>query len=131
MKHRVAFDYSLAEGELAGFLDGLREGKAIASHCRGCGRTSFPPARSCRCQRSDGTDDALEPKHLSGGAEILVRTDGPGGAFALVRFDGADNMAVCRLADPSVTGRRGHLCGVGYELPGLVLEVIGENVESL
>lgn len=131
MKHRVSLDYALGEGELADYLDGLREGKAIASHCRDSGRTCFPPEQSFRGQQMDGEDEGLDKIHLSGRAEILVRTDGSGGAFALARFDGADNMAVCRLANPDADGRRGQLCAVEDELPGLVLEIIGEDVESV
>ncbi|MEM9107613.1 MAG: hypothetical protein AAGC96_18360 [Pseudomonadota bacterium] len=131
MKHRVQLDYTLGEGELADYLDGLREGKAVASYCRGSGRTSFPPDCSCRSRQPDGEDNTVELKQLSGGAEILVRTDGPSGAFALVRFDGADNMAVCRLANPSADGRRGQLCATGDELPGIVLEIVGEHIESV
>lgn len=131
MKHRVSLDYALGEGELADYLDGLRNGKAIASHCRKGGRTCFPPEQSFRGRQSDGEDNSLENRPLSGRAEILVRTDGPGGAFALARFDGADNMAVCRLANPSAVGRRAQLCAVDDELPGLVLEIVGEDVESV
>ncbi len=131
MKHRVSLDYTLGEGDLSDYLDGLRHGTAVGCRCRACGRTSFPPERVCPCRERANDAGGLEPKSLPGTAEILCRTDGLAGAFALVRFDGADNAAVCRLADPAARGTRGRLRATADGLPGLILDIFGEDIESV
>ena len=47
MKHRVVLDYELAEGWLAPWIEGLRNGEAVASHCTACDSAWFPPLRAC------------------------------------------------------------------------------------
>ena len=131
MKHPVSLDYTLGEGDLSDYLDGLRQGTAVGRRCRACGRTSFPPERVCHCQERDDDAGGLEPKPLPGTAVVLCRTDGPAGAFVLVRFDGADNAAVCRLADPAARGTRGCLRATADGLPGLILDIVGEGIESI
>lgn len=86
----MVLEYTLGEGWLSHWLDGLREGRAIGSSCSACDDVQFPPLRVCpNCRTlSDGW------KELSGGATILFRTDGTDGAFALVRFDGARSSAI-------------------------------------
>lgn len=92
MKRRLALDYSLGEGWLAPWLEGLRQGKAVASTCSACGEVQFPPLRTCpACRvRSDGWCN------LSGGATVLYRTAGADGDMALARFDGAIGAAIAR-----------------------------------
>tara|TARA_R110002094_G_scaffold2426_3_gene9997 strand:+ start:1740 stop:2111 length:372 start_codon:yes stop_codon:yes gene_type:complete len=92
MKRRVMLDYSLGEGWLARWLDGLRDGKAVASTCATCDETQFPPLRVCpTCrQRSDGW------RTLGGGATVQFRTNGSDGDIAMVRFDGASNACIAR-----------------------------------
>ena len=94
MKRRVELDYSLGEGWLAPWLEGLRQGKAVASTCGACGAAQFPPLRICPACRvpSDGWSA------LGGGATILFRTIGTDGDFALVRFDGAEGAALARAS---------------------------------
>lgn len=92
MKRDVALDYALGEGWLAPWLDGLREGRAVASTCSACGNAHFPPLRTCPdCRRpSDGWQS------LPGGAAILFRTRGADGDFAMAQFDGARGAAIAR-----------------------------------
>jgi hypothetical protein len=90
MKRQVSLDYMLGEGWLAPWLDGLREGKAVASTCSTCGEAHFPPLRVCpKCRlRSDGW------RTLKGGATLLFRTIGTDGDIAMVGFDGAVGAAI-------------------------------------
>ena len=92
MKRGVTLDYALGEGWLKPWLDGLREGKAVASTCPSCGEAQFPPLRTCPDCRipSDGW------RTLPGGATILFRTTGTDGDFAMARFDGARGAAIAR-----------------------------------
>ena len=92
MHRRLQLDYRLSAGRLAPWADALSEGRALGRRCDGCGKVSFPPLRRCAC----GSGDASW-QELSGKAEILHRTAGPEEAFALVRFKGADTLAVVRL----------------------------------
>ncbi|MEM6463457.1 MAG: hypothetical protein AAF724_16240 [Pseudomonadota bacterium] len=130
MKKRLTLDYALAEGSIAPHLDGLRAGRAVAAKCRKTGRVTMPPARSNALGdlfASDGSHDWIE---LSGEAAIIHRTDGPGGAFALVRFDGADNQAVGRIVNPEAVGRKARLRAAGENEPGLILEIVGDSRET-
>ncbi len=92
MKRRLTLDYTLGEGFLAPYLDGLRQGEARAGRCSSCGRLALPPEPVCAC---GGRDPAMVT--LSGGATVLWRTTGSDGDVALVRFDGADSHALARL----------------------------------
>jgi len=92
MKRRVTLDYTLGEGWLAPWLDGLRDGTAVASMCVACGEAHFPPLRVCPVcrQHSDGW------RELEGGATVLFRTRGSDGDIAMVRLDGARGAAIAR-----------------------------------
>lgn len=92
MKRNVTLDYTLGEGWLTPWLDGVRAGTAVASTCSGCGTAQFPPLRSCPTCRtlSDGW------RSLGGGATILYRTQGADGDFAMAQFDGAQGAAIAR-----------------------------------
>ncbi|MEM8729186.1 MAG: hypothetical protein AAGF79_04635 [Pseudomonadota bacterium] len=92
MKRHVALDYTLGEGWLAPWIDGLRNGIAVASSCSACDGAFFPPLRTCpTCRvRCDGW------RRLSGGATVLYRTHGTDGDFAMARFDGATGAAIAR-----------------------------------
>ncbi|MCP4314952.1 MAG: hypothetical protein GY789_02655 [Hyphomicrobiales bacterium] len=130
MKHRLTLDYTLGEGELAPYLDGLRRGTATARQCRQCDRVTFPPERMCSCQTGNNRVATFDWKALDGKAEITHRTDGAGGAFALARFAGADNLAVCRIIDPTVRGNQARLHAADGDLPGLAIEILGEAIET-
>ena len=102
MQRRLNLEYSLGEGWLAPWLDGLKEGKAVASTCAACGAAQFPPLRICpNCRLpSDGW------VVLDGTARILFRAVGADGDFALVQFDGAERAAIARTdALPADTDR--------------------------
>lgn len=107
MKHRLALEYTLGEGALQPYLDGLRAGRAVAARAATTGSVSFPPS---------ATGDWVE---LSGQGTITVRTDGADGSFALVRFDGADNQAVAKIDNPDATGDRVRLVAAPDGPPGL------------
>jgi uncharacterized OB-fold protein len=92
MKRTFTLDYTLGEGFLAPYLDGLRAGAAVASRCAACGRVALPPEPVCDC---GGRDAAMIT--LSGTATIILRTTGADGDVGLVRFDGADSNALARL----------------------------------
>lgn len=91
-------------GELAPYFLGLQAGRAMASRCRACTRTWFPPRLDCPDHRSGidwvelpGTGRVVSVTLTSGplpfGSESMPR------AFALVALDGAENLAFGRLAD--------------------------------
>jgi|GEM_PF-618956 len=130
MKHRLVLDYSLGRGGLAPYLDALAGGVALAGFCPRCGRTTFPPERRCRCEPNGGSDAAPGHKELSGHAHVVFRTDGPSGHFALVRFDGADNQTVCRIANPTVSSDTAKLTASDDGKPGIVIQMTGDEIES-
>ena len=111
MKYQVSLEYSLAEGWLAPWIEGLRQGKVVASHCTTCGAMQFPPLRVCpECKNpSDGWVT------LSGRAVIQWRTDGTDGDFAMARFVGANRSTVLRSAHlpPDATHGRLRACPEG------------------
>lgn len=90
-------------GELAPYFKGLLAGRAIASRCRACARTWFPPWLDCPDHRQ-GIDWVELPG--TGRVVSVTLTEGPlpfgseSGlrAFALVALDGAENLAFGRLA---------------------------------
>lgn len=91
--YRLHLDYDLKAGWFAPFVDGLKQGQAVARCCSSCGRVSFPPLRTCsRCGSQDG-----DWQRLSGRAVLKARTQGMDGDFALVSFDGADALATVAL----------------------------------
>lgn len=92
MKLALTLEYTLGEGFLAPYLEGLRAGKALAGRCAGCGRVALPPAPTCLCGAR-----RVEMQALSGLATILWRSTGSDGDAALVRFEGADTSALARL----------------------------------
>ncbi|WP_421855937.1 Zn-ribbon domain-containing OB-fold protein [Oricola sp.] len=95
MKLDFTLDYELGEGWLAPWVEGLREGRAIASYCKECGAAHFPPLRIC----PESGERSTDWRTLSGRATILFRTTGADGDFALVRFDGAASAAVAKIQD--------------------------------
>ena len=74
------------------WVSGLSEGKAIALKCSQCEKSSFPPQRICDC--SSSKNEWIE---LSGNANILVKTSGVDGDFAIAKFEGSHTSAVVRL----------------------------------
>jgi uncharacterized OB-fold protein len=92
MKRRLILAYTLGEGFLAPYLDGLRAGAAVASRCAACGRVALPPEPVCDC---GGRDPAMVA--LAGTATIILRTAGADGDVGLVRFEGAETNALARL----------------------------------
>ena len=120
MRKRLQLDYRLSAGRLAPWADALSKGRALGRRCDGCRMVSFPPLRRCAC----GSGDASW-QELSGEAEILHRTAGPEEEFALVRFRGADTLAVVRLVDVGKGETNGYLKAQADEpadaLPALIL----------
>jgi uncharacterized OB-fold protein len=92
MKRTLILEYTLGEGFLAPYLDGLRRGVATAGRCAACGRVALPPEPVCDCGARDPAIVAL-----AGNATIIFRTTGADGDVGLVRFDGADSNALARL----------------------------------
>ena len=117
MKHRVTLDYSLGEGWLAPFLDGLRQGKAMASLCPNCDAAHFPPLRVCPTCRApcEGW------RALGGGATVLHRTGGSDGDFAMARFDGASGAAIADAGALPPDATRALLAPCPDDPPGLAL----------
>jgi uncharacterized OB-fold protein len=99
----IVLRYTHGLGDLAPYFDGLERGAAVARRCANCGRTWFPPRVVCGCGSADG-----EWVELAGRGTIVAATRGratlPGTpvtgelGFALIRLDGADNLAFGRLA---------------------------------
>lgn len=95
MKHQLNLDYTIPSGDLAPYFESLEAGKALASKCEGCGAVAFP-ARA-QCLSCDGK--AMHWHPLSGAAQVIFRTDGAKGSFALVRFEGADTQSTVAIAN--------------------------------
>ncbi|MEM8881524.1 MAG: hypothetical protein AAGC82_13105 [Pseudomonadota bacterium] len=118
--YRMELDYALRPGWLGPFLVGLCDGEAVARKCRDCAAVSYPPLRMCRCGGRNG-----DWVRLSGRAEVICRTGGADGAFALARFDGADGMAVVQLQDFPEEARVGQLAIADPDLPCISLVPLG------
>ena len=98
----VRLRYAHGLGGLAPYFAGLERGVAMATRCRGCGRTWFAPRLACACGGR-----AMDWVELTGRGTIVALTRGratlPGTgsvdefAFALIRLDGADNLCFGRL----------------------------------
>ena len=118
MIHQLVLDYDLAEGWLAPWVDGLRKGRAVASHCTTCNMSHFPPLRTCpECRaRSDGWVT------LPGRAEVLWRTSGADGDFVMARFDGVQCAAILRAGHLPEGATRGQLSACADGDPILKLE---------
>ncbi len=130
MKRRLQLEYTIGDLSIAPYLEGLRTGLAIAKYCSGCRRTTFPPEHGCPGDLA--TDGASQSSwtELSGKARLELRTDGPDGSFALARFEGADNGAVCRIANPEVSGSTLVLQPDEQEIPGIVVMIVEDPIES-
>lgn len=116
IRREVLLSYELAPGWLAPHVEGLVRGHAVARDCGSCGRVSFPPERHCGCA-------APAPRWvtLGGRAEVVFRTDGLDGSFALVRFAGANTMSVVRLVQNGAEGPVGTLVAPADGQPALLL----------
>ena len=115
MKHQLNLDYTIPVGDLAPYFDALQDGKALASECSGCGHVAFP-ART-QCGACGDADSKWKP--LTGVGQILFRTDGGSGSFALVKFDGADTSSTVALINPdciatsvNLTAPKGNTAGL-------------------
>jgi uncharacterized OB-fold protein len=111
----ITFEYAHPFGALAPYFAALAEGRALGAMCASCGKVWFPPRMVCAC------GGVTEWKELPGTGTVEAVTSGPGAvplstvsgdlAFALIRFDGAGNLALVRC-EPSgelVVGIRGRL----------------------
>ena len=125
LKHPVILDYTLSFGGFSPYLEQLRQGVALASFCLSCRRVAYPPDRHCSCAL-DGRnpDPKLTQQKLSGLGTIRFRTDGLRDSFALIHFDGTDNLATARLTPPEAQGLRVRLSPSGGKLPGLLVEIL-------
>ena len=110
----LTFAYTHRFGALAPYFLALLEGRAIASRCRACNATWFPPRMICVC------GVRTESVELSGSGSVEAITSGPGIVpltditgeltFALVRFDGASNRTLVRCdGTEMMIGDRGRL----------------------
>ena len=141
MKYRMTLDYAIPSGILTPYFDALAEGRALASRCATCNHIAFPARTTC--QRCAGQQ--INWIELAGTANILFRTDGPTGNFALVRFDGADTnstvgldipeaqdgLATPRPQTPTDAGvLRGRLVRPPGAQPGLWLALLINNDEN-
>ena len=98
--------YAHGLGGLAPYFAGLERGAAMATRCRGCGRTWFAPRLACPCGGRE-----LAWVELTGRGTLVALTRGrallPGTgragefAFALIQLDGADNRCFGRLGGAS------------------------------
>lgn len=114
--YRLILDYTLHPGWMAPFVEGLAQGQAMARRCDTCARVSFPPVKTCSC----GSAQAVW-QQLPGTAQIIARTSGSDGDFALVHFDGADTQSTVRLQDLPTEAAQGILAPSTGELPQMIL----------
>ncbi|MEP6017672.1 MAG: hypothetical protein ABJ251_04195 [Paracoccaceae bacterium] len=116
ISHHLVLDYNLTSGWMMPFIEGVKAGVATGRHCSDCAKVSFPPLRICPCGSANGTWVAL-----SGQAEIIWRTDGSDGSFALARFEGANTLSSVKLIDVSADTTHGQLIASDGDLPMLLL----------
>ena len=116
ISHRLTLDYSLSPGWMTPFVDGLYKGKAVAARCSACSKVSFPPLRCCDCGSTQYDWVELEEK-----ADIVYRTDGADGSFALVQFAGADTHSVVKISGIPAGETAGRLLACGEGLPSIAL----------
>ncbi len=110
LRHRTG------SGWLGPHLAALGRCEALGRKCKKCGGVSFPPVRACDCWHTEG-----EWVKLDGTAEIIARTDGSDGSFALVRFAGATKNAVACLHGLPEGATEGVLVPHCGELPHICL----------
>ena len=122
IRRDVSLGYDLAPGWLAPHVEGLLQGRAVAYGCKFCGKASFPPVRVCGCAQP-----APHWVTLEGRAEVIFRTEGLDGKFALVRFFGASTMTVVRLEHSGLQGRFGTLVAPTDGQPALILALNREG----
>ena len=114
--HTLSLDYQLEPGWMLPFVQGLLEGQAIARQCTDCKQTSFPPIRVCSCGNT-----SAQWIQLSGQAELIHRTQGSDGDFALACFDGAHTNTVVKLSGFKPSQFTGELRISNQSLPALIL----------
>ncbi len=98
---RIELDYSYSFGGLSPYFEALSNGQALASVCPECGQVNFPPRLIC-----DSDQAQTDWLQLSGQGEIVELTQGfdadkQPSCFALVRMDGAQNLALGKILSPS------------------------------
>jgi uncharacterized protein len=116
MKLNLSLDYALAEGWLAPFVAGLRDGRAVAARCTACDAVSFPPARVCACGSRQSVWVTLD-----GTARVIWRTAGLDGDFALVQFAGASSSSIARLQGMPESKTNGQIAPARPERPAVVV----------
>jgi hypothetical protein len=125
MKHQLKLNYSIPVGDLNPYFDALRDGKALASECNRCGKVAFP-AR-IRCGACGDNNTTWKP--LTGSAQILFRTDGGSGSFAIVKFDGADTCSTVALKNPDRNTTSGKLTAFVENSAGLCVD-LGQKIQG-
>lgn len=130
MKRLLELEYSIGDLAIAPYLEGLRTGMAVAKQCSRSRRTTFPPERGSPGELATGGASESGWIQLSGEARLELRTDGPEGSFALATFEGADNRTVCRIANPEVSGSTLVLQRDEREVPGIVVMIVEDPIES-
>ena len=116
ISHHLALDYTLSSGWMTPFVEGVKAGVATGRQCSDCPKVSFPPVRICHCGSTNGTWIGL-----SGQAEIIWRTDGCDGSFALARFEGANTLSSVKLIDVDADTTHGKLVASEGDQPMLLL----------
>ncbi len=84
----TTFRYRHAFGDREPYLDGLRQARAMASRCAGCGKAWFPPQLHC-CGHIDWVE-------LAGTGTVRALTEGDE-CWGLIALDGACNLALGRV----------------------------------
>jgi len=115
--HTLTLEYQLHAGWIAPFIHGLQQGIPVARRCTDCAKVSFPPVRVCSCNCPHG-----EWTELSGSAEIVHRTEGTDGSFALVQFRGVDTQSVVRLDNVNSTTTTVQLRACTTDQPALIVQ---------
>ena len=124
IKQKLDLNYTLSFGKMTRWVIGLSEGKAIALKCSQCEKSSFPPQRICDCRSSKN-----EWIELNGKANILVKTSGVDGDFAIAKFEGSDNSAVVRLKGFKINEINGKISSCNLSQPSLNLMPIKSGNE--
>jgi len=102
--YEVTLRYSYALGEVAGrFMQGLREGRILATRCSKSGLTYLPPRAYCErsFERCDGWVEAGSEGVIEASTIVVRGFEGkrkPPVAIAFVRLDGIDS-AIANYVD--------------------------------
>ena len=93
---KIHLKYTHNKGHLSPYFDAISKGIALCNLCPQCHIKTFPPRLCC--------NTIYNFIEIPNTAHIIHRTNTPSTAFALVQFEGCDNMAMVQILNPDTQG---------------------------